>query len=123
MMQDLVGIVRTGNELEEAIGRIGELQEDARRVGCDGNRFYNPGWHTALELTHMLAVAEAIARAAWERKESRGGHFRDDYPEKRKEFGNVNISIIRNRQGDMEVRPVPKLPIREDLQLIIDEMG
>jgi succinate dehydrogenase / fumarate reductase flavoprotein subunit len=71
----------------------------------------------------MLTVAEAIARAAWERKESRGGHYRDDFPDKRKEFGNVNINIQKGRTGEMEVRPVPKLELRDDLQQIVDEMG
>ncbi|MEX1238206.1 MAG: fumarate reductase/succinate dehydrogenase flavoprotein subunit [Cyclobacteriaceae bacterium] len=123
MMQDLVGIARTGTELEEAIGQIKALQGQAAIVGCDGNRFYNPGWHTALELTHMLTVAEAIARGAWERKESRGGHYRDDFPEKRAEFGNANISIMKNKQGEVEVRPIQKLKLREDLQQIVDEMG
>lgn len=123
MMQDLVGIARTGTELEEAIVRIKALQEQAASVACDGNRFYNPGWHTALELTHMLTVAEVIARAAWERKESRGGHYREDFPGKRMEFGNVNISIVKNRQGEVDVRPIPKLKLREDLQQIVDEMG
>ena len=123
MMQDLVGIARTGIELEEAIGHIKSLQEQAGKAGCDGNRSYNPGWHTALELSHMLTVAEAIARAAWERKESRGGHYRDDFPEKRKEFGNVNINIQKGRSGEMEVRPVPKLKLRDDLQQLVDEMG
>ena len=123
MMQDLVGIARTGTELEEAIGHIKALQKEAANVGCGGNRFYNPGWHTALDLAHMLTVAEAIARAAWERKESRGGHYREDFPEKRPEFGNVNISILKGKQGDMEVRPIPKLKLRDDLQQIVEEMG
>lgn len=123
MMQDLVGIARTGSELEEAIRQIKALQQEAAAVGCDGNRSYNPGWHTAMELAHMLTVAEAIARAAWERKESRGGHYRDDFPEKSPEFGNVNIHIAKNIHGEMEVRPVQKPKLREDLQLIVQEMG
>lgn len=123
MMQDLVGIARTGSELEEAIGRLQALKDEAATTGCEGNRLYNPGWHTALELAHMLTVAEAIARAAWERKESRGGHYREDFPDKRSEFGHVNISIVKGRQGEMEVRPIPKLKLREDLQQIVDEMG
>ena len=122
MMQDLVGIVRNGKEVEDAIGHIKTLQQLAGKVGCDGNRVYNPGWHTALELTHMLTVAEAIARAAWERKESRGGHFREDFPEKNAEFGNVNISLVKNRHGEMEVHPVPTQKLRDDLQQIVEEM-
>ncbi len=122
MMQDLVGIARTGKELEEALTSIHHLQKQANEVGCEGNRGFNPGWHTALELTHMLTVAEAIAKAALERKESRGGHYREDFPLKNAELGSVNISIKKNNQGEMEVRPIPKTKLREDLQEIVDEM-
>jgi succinate dehydrogenase / fumarate reductase flavoprotein subunit len=122
MMQDLVGIARTGKELEEAIENIKLLQEQAHEVSCGGNRGYNPGWHTAMELTHMLTVAEAIARAAHERKESRGGHFREDFPEKSAESGNMNISIVKNNEGKMDVRSILKLKLRDDLQEIVDEM-
>jgi succinate dehydrogenase / fumarate reductase flavoprotein subunit len=122
MMQDLVGIARTGSELEEALVKIKELQAEAKEVACDGNRGYNPGWHTALELTHMLTVAEAIAKAANQRKESRGGHYREDFPEKSPELGNVNISITKDTQGAMLVKMVPKLKLRDDLQNIVDEM-
>lgn len=121
MMQDLVGIARTGPELEQAIDNIKALQLEARDVYCGGNRGFNPGWHTAIELPHMLTVAEAIARAAAQRKESRGGHFREDFPEKSQTLGNMNISIVKN--GDtMEVKSIPKIALREDLQAIVDEM-
>ncbi|HEX8040858.1 MAG TPA: fumarate reductase/succinate dehydrogenase flavoprotein subunit, partial [Chryseosolibacter sp.] len=99
MMQDLAGIARTGKELEEAIGHIIRLRQEAAAVGCEGNVSYNPGWHTAMELTHMLTVAEAIARAALERKESRGGHFREDFPDKDPKAGMVNISITKRSSG------------------------
>jgi succinate dehydrogenase / fumarate reductase flavoprotein subunit len=122
MMQDLVGIVRTGKELEEAIEHIAALKGEAAVMSCQGNVAFNPGWHTALELTHMLTVAEAIGRAAFERKESRGGHFRDDHPEKDQSFGQVNISIVKNAAGEMDVLRKPKVALRQDLQDIIDEM-
>jgi len=122
MMQDLVGIARTGKEVEEAVGRIQGLQQEAGQVSSGGNRGYNPGWHTAMELTHMLTVAEAIARAAHQRKESRGGHYREDFPEKNPDLGAVNISITKNGQGLMEVQLIPKQKLREDLQQIVDEM-
>ena len=121
-MQKLVGIVRVEGELDEAIDKVKAFSERAGRAGCGGNRGYNPGWHTALELKHMITVAEAIARAAKERRESRGGHFREDFPEKSEVFGKVNICIKKNVAGDMEVKQIPKLKIREDLQQIIDEM-
>jgi succinate dehydrogenase / fumarate reductase flavoprotein subunit len=122
MMQDLVGIVRTGKELEQAIEQIDMLKKEAAGVSCDGNVSYNPGWHTAMELSHMLTVAEAIARAAARRQESRGGHFREDCPEKDAKFGMVNVSIVKREDGRMEVQSTPKLPMRADLQEIIDEM-
>jgi succinate dehydrogenase / fumarate reductase flavoprotein subunit len=121
-MQELVGIVRTENEITQAIDIIQKIKEQSDKASCGGNRGYNPGWHTALELTHMLTVAEAIARAAKERKESRGGHFREDFPEKKDEFGKINIAIRKNANGDMDVTKVSKTPLREDLQAIINEM-
>ena len=121
-MQELVGIVRIEKELEEAIGIIHGFSEQARKASCDGNRGFNPGWHTALELKHMVTVAEAIARAAKERKESRGGHFREDFPEKSEEYGKMNISIRKNEAGTMDVKRILKTPLREDLQAIINEM-
>ena len=121
MMQELVGIVRNDKELSEAIGKINELKQLAERAACGGNRGYNPGWHTAIELTHMLTVAEAIAVAARERKESRGGHFREDFPEKGTHFGEFNISIKKSAEGKMEVKHVPKQKMPQDLQQIIEE--
>jgi succinate dehydrogenase / fumarate reductase, flavoprotein subunit len=121
-MQELVGIVRVENELTEAIDIIKKISEQADKTGCGGNRGFNPGWHTALELLHMVTVAEAIARAAKERKESRGGHFREDFPEKSEEYGKINIAIRKNEDGKMEVTKIPKVPLREDLQAIINEM-
>ena len=122
MMQELVGIVRTENELHDAIGKIDGLKEKANVTGCDGNRGYNPGWHTAIELKHMLTVAEAIALAARERKESRGGHFREDFPEKSEDFGKINIGIRKSLDGKMQVSHIPKQKMRDDLQDIIKEM-
>jgi len=109
-------------ELSEAIDKIAALNQRASRVGCGGNRTFNPGWHTAMELRHMITVAEAIARAARERKESRGGHFREDFPDKSEKFGNVNISIRKESEDKMDVTHIPKATIREDLQQIINEM-
>jgi succinate dehydrogenase / fumarate reductase flavoprotein subunit len=122
MMQDLVGITRTGAELERAVDAIARLKAQASRVACGGNRQYNPGWHTALELPHMLTVAEAITRAALKRNESRGGHFREDFPDKNEALGKVNVALVKAADGDMEVREIPRLPMREDLQDIIAEM-
>src|SRR6266404_936571 len=90
MMQDLVGIVRKEDEMVKALDGLQKLWERAKKAGVPGNREYNPGWHTALDLNNQLTVSEAITRAAIERKESRGGQFRDDYPKKdSKNFGKV----------------------------------
>ncbi len=121
-MQELVGIVRVEKELSEALDKIVALNQRVLRVGCGGNRTFNPGWHTAMELKHMTTVAEAIARAARERQESRGGHFREDFPDKSEKFGNVNIAIRKGSDDKMSVTHVPKTTIREDLQQIINEM-
>jgi len=122
MMQSLVGIVRIGKELEEAIKNIEEFQEKEKTIACGGNRGYNPGWHTAIELKHMLTVAEAIAKAANERKESRGGHFREDFPDKSEEFGSVNITLRKDESGKMIVMQISKQKLRDDLEVIINEM-
>jgi succinate dehydrogenase / fumarate reductase flavoprotein subunit len=122
MMQDLVGIARNGSELEKAIANMDDFWSRASRASSGGNRGYNPGWHTAIELKHMLTVAEAIARAANERKESRGGHFREDFPEKSVEFAKVNTNIKKDLDGRMTIKQIPKEKMRDDLQQVIDEM-
>jgi len=122
-MQNLVGIVRKGEEMEQALEAIGTLKERAERVGVIGNREYNPGWHTALDLKNLLMVSEAVARSAIERKESRGAQFREDYPEKSEEWGKVNNVVRRGPDGAMQIErvPIPEMPI--ELQEIIKEMG
>lgn len=121
IMQDLVGIVRTEPEMERALEGIGRLRERAARVGVAGNREYNPGWHTALDLGNLLTVSVAITRAAIERRESRGGHFRDDYPEKDPVHGKFNIVIRKGADGTMELvrEPIPELPV--ELKRVIEE--
>src|SRR6476619_204473 len=94
-MQDNVGIVRTEAEMKSQLEHLGKLWERAGRVGVSGNREFNPGWHTALDLENLLTVSEAVTRAALERKESRGGHFRDDFPDKDSNFAGVNITVAR----------------------------
>ncbi len=120
-MQDLVGIVRTGSEMEQAIEAIGDLQERAARAGIDGNRQYNNGWHTAMDLPNLLTVAEVITRAALLREESRGAQFREDYPEKDPEWGKYNI-VVRRKEGGMTVERSPVEPMPTELQQIIEEM-
>ena len=121
MMQDLVGIVRTEAEMHRALEGIGRLWERARRVGVGGNREYNPGWHTALDLSNLLTVAEAITRAAIERRESRGGHFRDDFPEKDPAAGRFNIVIRKGPGGEMQLTRESTRSLPPELAAIIEE--
>ena len=122
MMQDLVGIVRREEEMQRALEGLGRLWQRSQSVGVTGNREFNPGWHTALDLTNLLTVSEAITRSALERQESRGGHFREDYPNKDTAFGKVNIALKRDADGTMRARcePIPEMP--DYLKQVIEEM-
>jgi succinate dehydrogenase / fumarate reductase flavoprotein subunit len=121
-MQDLVGIVRSETEMREALERIGRFKSRAEKAAVTGNREYNPGWHTALDLKNLIIVSEAITRAALERKESRGAQFREDYPNKDSAFGKVNTIISKTPDGSMQVRlePLPEMP--DYLKQVIEEM-
>src|SRR5262249_50835635 len=111
-MHTLVGIIRNKDELTRALDRIIELQGRSTRTGVEGHRQYNPGWHLAMDLKAMLTVSEAVTRAAETRKESRGGHTRDDYPATDPEWGKVNVVVRRAKSGEMEVttEPLPQMP-------------
>mgnify|MGYP000095744033 CR=1 FL=1 len=122
-MQDLVGIVRTQSEMERGLEKVHALQKRAANVKVEGNREYNPGWHTALDIKNLLIVSEALTRCAMERKESRGAQFRDDFPEKSAEFGKVNHIIQKAKDGSMKLTARPLPPLAGDLQAIIKEMG
>jgi len=120
-MQDLVGIVRTETEMREALEKIGNLKTRAGKTGITGNREYNPAWHTSLDLKNLLLVSEAITRAALERKESRGGQFREDYPNKEERFSKVNTIASRAADGSLQIRlePLPEMP--DYLKQVIEE--
>jgi succinate dehydrogenase / fumarate reductase flavoprotein subunit len=121
-MQDLVGIVRREDEMHKAVAEVTMLWERSTKVGVTGNRDYNPGWHTALDLKHLLTVSEAVARSALERKESRGGHFRDDYPEKDPAYASFNVVTFKGGDGAMQLRREPVKPMPDELKAIIEEM-
>ena len=121
MMQDLVGIVRREEEMREALARLGGLKARAARAGVTGHREYNTGWHTAQDLDNLLTVSEAITRSALERQESRGGHFREDYPQKDPAFATFNVAVRRTHEGAMEVSRVPIPALPPELRLIIEE--
>jgi succinate dehydrogenase / fumarate reductase flavoprotein subunit len=122
VMQDLVGIVRTEAEMRRALECIAQLRARAARVGIGGHREYNPGWHAALDLHSLLTASEAITRAALERKESRGGHFRDDYPDKDPQCATFNLVVHRARDGTMAVSRVPIAEMPDELKRVIEEM-
>jgi succinate dehydrogenase / fumarate reductase, flavoprotein subunit len=122
MMQKLVGIVRREEEMEEALAGLAELRARAEQVTVPGNREYNPGWHTALDLPNQLTVSEAITRAALLRKESRGAQFRDDYPEKSEAFGQVNVVVRKGPDGAMQVVQEPVPAMTAEHRAIIEEM-
>jgi succinate dehydrogenase / fumarate reductase, flavoprotein subunit len=121
MMQELVGIVRREDEMRRALDALKVLKERARKVSVTGNREYNPGWHTALDLQNLLTVSEIVARAALERKESRGGHFREDFPQKDPNYGKFNIVIRKGPGGEMQVSREAIPEMRADLHQIVEE--
>jgi succinate dehydrogenase / fumarate reductase flavoprotein subunit len=122
MMQDLVGIVRREEEMRRALEGLQRLWERARRVGVTGNRGFNPGWHTALDLKNLLTVSECITRSALERKESRGAHFREDLPKPDPALGKLNIVLHKGNDGTMQIRHEPIPPMPAELAQIIEEM-
>ncbi len=123
MMQANVGIVRTHDEMIEALNGLDLLRNRAANAFAPGNIDFNPGWHTALDLHNLLTVSEAITRAAIERKESRGGQFRDDFPDKDPEYAKFNFSLKRDADGRMQISkiPIPQMPA--ELKQVIEDMG
>src|SRR5438552_3972289 len=120
MMHSLVGIIRTEPELKEALAQIQVLKERAGRVRVEGSEVYNPGWHLALDLGSLLTVSEAVALAALERKESRGGHTRNDYPQPDPSLAKVNV-VVRAKDGGLTVaqEPLPGMPA--ELKTLFEE--
>jgi len=121
MMQDLVGIVRTKQEMERALEGLAALRAREARVAVTGNREYNPGWHTALDLSSLLCVSEAVTRSALARTESRGAHFREDHPEKDVALGHVRHVVKRGPDGAMQLERAPVTPPSPELLRIIEE--
>jgi len=120
-MQSLVGIIRTESELVRALELLDEFDSRAEKVSVEGHRQFNPGWHLALDLESMLAVTRSTTLAALERKESRGGHTRDDYPNPDPEhYGKVNIVVsFDNDKISVREEPLPQMPA--ELAAFFDE--
>jgi len=119
-MQSLVGIIRVERELLEAKERLADLAERAAKCAVEGNLQFNPGWHLALDLESMLAVSNCTTLSAIERRESRGGHTRDDYPGFRPEFENVNM-ITRLVDGEYTIAQEPKPQMPGELSKLFED--
>ena len=123
MMQELAGIVRRDDELAKALEGLARLRAIAARAGATGNREYNPGWHTALDLDNLLTVSEAVVRSALERKESRGGHFRDDHPAKDPAYAAFNVVVEKGGDGTMRLRREPVAGRTAELEALVERHG
>ena len=121
LMQDRVGIVRNQEQLESGLEGVLALRERSAGVRVDGNRSWNPGWHTALDLPNLLLVSEAVARTAALRKESRGAHFREDHPGKDDRWGRTTLVARRGADGGMEIVEEPVTEPRAELRQIIED--
>jgi succinate dehydrogenase / fumarate reductase flavoprotein subunit len=119
MMGTYVGIARSEQDLGTALAEIEKLRARAARVGVEGHRQYNPGWHTALDLHSLLVVSEAVTRAALERRESRGAHTRVEYPDSDRRFGATHV-VVRRAGDQMTVRQEPVTPMPDGLKRIVD---
>ncbi|WP_396914002.1 fumarate reductase/succinate dehydrogenase flavoprotein subunit, partial [Mycolicibacterium sp.] len=118
-MNDLVGIIRKADEIEEALAKLAELRTRVHHVSVEGGRVFNPGWHLAIDMRNMLLVSECVAKAALARTESRGGHTRDDYPDMDPNWRNTLLVCRATGDDqvvpDVTVTPESQLPMREDL--------
>ena len=124
MMQANVGIIRTGSEVEEAINQLEVFTERVQNIALKGGRQYNPGWNLATDLPSMLTVSKCTARGARDRKESRGGHTREDFPGTDAQLAQVNIGHTLEG-GDwtasIKTEPIPLLPIPAELKALLEE--
>jgi len=121
-MHNLVGIIRNADEITDALAKIEEFKDRVATLSVEGHRQYNPGWHLSIDLKNMLLVSEAIARAALDRKESRGGHTRDDYPASDPSWGEINVLCrLADGKAGVEVfhQPLPVMP--DELKTLFDD--
>ena len=122
MMQAKVGIIRTKNELDEALSDIKSFKERALACSSGTSRKYNSGWHQALDLINMADVSHAATLAAITREESRGGHTRDDFPTPEDDYWGQTLNIIWMENGEMKIRQEPVEEMRDDLKEALTEV-
>ncbi|TAN29837.1 MAG: fumarate reductase/succinate dehydrogenase flavoprotein subunit [Actinomycetota bacterium] len=120
-MQTLVGIIRTESELVKALEEIDSLKERVKNVYVNGSASYNPGWNLATDLPSMLSVCTMVTMGALERKESRGGHTRDDYPSPDADLGKTNFVQRLDANGANVVTPEPLLEMPDELKALLEE--
>jgi succinate dehydrogenase / fumarate reductase flavoprotein subunit len=120
MLQSLVGIFRTAEDLQRALGELEKFRARAALMRVEGSRMFNPGWHLSRDLQHMLVVAEAVTRSALARQESRGAHSRIDFPKTDDAWGKKNHVIVRQVEA-MTLVAVPVREMPDDLKQILAE--
>ncbi len=124
MMQSLVGIIRTGDELDEATKQLDDFTERVKNLSVKGGRAYNPGWNLATDLPAMISVSKCVTMGATLRKESRGGHTREDYPGPDPEFGKINFAQTTeggNWDSPVSVVESPILILPDELKALLEE--
>jgi succinate dehydrogenase / fumarate reductase flavoprotein subunit len=124
MMQSLVGIIRTANELEEATKELDKFTERVKHVSVKGGRAYNPGWNLATDLPAMISVSKCVTLGAKLRKESRGGHTREDFPAADPELGKINFAQTSeggNWDSPVSVVESPILVMPDELKVLLEE--
>ncbi len=125
MMQANVGIIRTASEIDEAIEKLEEFTDRVKNIKVKGGRAYNPGWNLATDLPSMLTVSKCTARGAQQRKESRGGHTREDFPKADPNFGKINFAHSMPSGGgwtsEIKTLESPLLEIPEELKALLEE--
>ncbi|TQM14320.1 fumarate reductase/succinate dehydrogenase flavoprotein subunit [Pseudonocardia kunmingensis] len=114
-MNDLVGIIRKADEMEQALKAVQDIATRAKSVAVEGGRAFNPGWHLALDLRNMLLVSLCVAKAALERQESRGGHTRDDYPAMDADWRHLLLVLSANGEDDVHLVRQEQVPMRPEL--------
>ena len=121
MMQEKVGIIRQGHQLEEALEELELFREREAKTSPGGTRIYNPGWHQALEIGAMIDISKMCAMSALAREESRGGHTRLDFPTPDySHWGKINSVIVMSDSGEMDLNHVKYPPIPDDLKQLLD---